>query len=80
MYYLPLFQALIVGETTSTGVGECMPSATAALMCQVPPPHFCSTVVRLIALQILTIGVSRQQRVNTHGGDEKCIINFGQET
>ncbi|XP_021940294.1 protein unc-80 homolog isoform X4 [Zootermopsis nevadensis] len=49
-------QALIVGETTSAGMGECMPSATAALMCQVPPPHFCSTVVRLIALQILAVG------------------------
>jgi hypothetical protein len=54
-----VFQALIVGETASAGVGECMSSATAALMGQVPPPHFCSTVVRLIALQILAIGVSR---------------------
>jgi hypothetical protein len=58
LYYL-IFQALIVGETASAGVGECVSSATAALMGQVPPPQFCSTVVRLIALQILAIGVSR---------------------
>ncbi|KAJ9574016.1 hypothetical protein L9F63_008613, partial [Diploptera punctata] len=49
-------QSLIVGETTSAGMGECVSSASAALMSQVPPPHFCSTVVRLIALQILAIG------------------------
>ncbi|XP_069694357.1 protein unc-80 homolog isoform X2 [Periplaneta americana] len=49
-------QALIVGETTTASMGECVSSATAALMSQVPPPHFCSTVVRLIALQILAIG------------------------
>ncbi|XP_046393341.1 protein unc-80 homolog [Ischnura elegans] len=50
-------QALIVGESSSTGLGgECISSATTALMSQVPPPHFCSTVVRLIALQILAIG------------------------
>jgi hypothetical protein len=49
-------QALVVGETTSSGVGESVSSATAALMGQVPPPHFCSTVVRLVVLQILAIG------------------------
>jgi hypothetical protein len=53
-----LLQALVVGETTSSSVGESVSSATAALMGQVPPPHFCSTVVRLIVLQILAIGVS----------------------
>lgn len=49
------FQALIVLD------GVCIEgcsSATAALMAQPPPPHFCSTVVRLIALQILNTGVS----------------------
>ncbi|KAG8225919.1 hypothetical protein J437_LFUL005955 [Ladona fulva] len=50
-------QSLIVGESNSSGLGgECLSSATTALMSQVPPPHFCSTVVRLIALQILAIG------------------------
>nr|CAD7443504.1 unnamed protein product [Timema bartmani] len=49
-------QALIVGDSTSAGVVECVSSATTALMSQVPPPHFCSTVVRLIALQIIAIG------------------------
>ncbi|KAK4883609.1 hypothetical protein RN001_006928 [Aquatica leii] len=43
-------QALIVGESCPT---EGVSSATAALMNQTPPPHFCSMVVRLIALQIL---------------------------
>jgi len=47
-----------VGDAVSTGVVEGVSSATAALMSQVPPPHFCSIVVRLIALQILAIGVS----------------------
>ncbi|XP_017782231.1 PREDICTED: LOW QUALITY PROTEIN: protein unc-80 homolog, partial [Nicrophorus vespilloides] len=42
-------QSLIVSENCGEGV----PSATAALMNQAPPPNFCSTVVRLIALQIL---------------------------
>nr|CAD7260717.1 unnamed protein product [Timema shepardi] len=50
-------QALIVGDSTSAGVVECVSSATTALMSQVPPPHFCSTVVRLIALQIIAIGI-----------------------
>lgn len=56
-YHFPSLQALIVGDTTSN-IAECVSSATAALMSQVPPPHFCSTVVRLIALQILAVGVS----------------------
>ncbi|GLG97294.1 Protein unc-80 homolog [Gryllus bimaculatus] len=49
-------QALIVGDSNTSSVGECISSASVALMSQVPPPHFCSTVVRLIALQILAIG------------------------
>jgi hypothetical protein len=77
-----MFQSLIVGETTSTGVGECVSSATAALMSLVPPPHFCSTVVRLIALQILAIGVSKIPfnfplfPFVTCRGDEKCMQNL----
>ncbi|KAF5273419.1 hypothetical protein FQA39_LY07436 [Lamprigera yunnana] len=43
-------QTLIVGDTCPA---EGVSSATAALMNQTPPPHFCSMVVRLIALQIL---------------------------
>ncbi|KAG5895326.1 hypothetical protein JTB14_000598 [Gonioctena quinquepunctata] len=42
-------QGLIVSEICST---EGVSGATAALMSQAPPPHFCSMVVRLIALQI----------------------------
>ncbi|XP_073988249.1 unc80, NALCN channel complex subunit isoform X3 [Rhodnius prolixus] len=48
-------QSLIIGET-ATGLGENVSSATTALMSQVPPPHFCDIVVRLIALQILVVG------------------------
>lgn len=48
------FQTLIVGEGYPT---EGVSSATAALMSQTPPPHFCSMVVRLIAQQILNIQV-----------------------
>ncbi|KAL1123884.1 hypothetical protein AAG570_001654, partial [Ranatra chinensis] len=50
-------QSLIIGET-ATGLGENLSSATLALMSQVPPPHFCATVVRLIALQMLAVGES----------------------
>ncbi|XP_024080721.1 protein unc-80 homolog [Cimex lectularius] len=50
-------QSLIVGES-ATGLGENLSSATVALMSQAPPPHFCDTVVRLIALQILAVGES----------------------
>ncbi|RZF41260.1 hypothetical protein LSTR_LSTR010488, partial [Laodelphax striatellus] len=54
-------QSLVVGDasssTTATG-GESQSSATTALMSQVPPPPFPSTVVRLIALQILAVGES----------------------
>jgi hypothetical protein len=73
-----LLQALVVGETTSSGVGESISSATAALMGQVPPPHFCSTVVRLIVLQILAIGVSMSHfNVYMLVGDRKFTQNFG---
>uniref|UniRef100_A0A2A4JD08 Protein unc-80 homolog n=1 Tax=Heliothis virescens TaxID=7102 RepID=A0A2A4JD08_HELVI len=48
-------QALIVSDNNC---GENLSSATAALMSQPPPPHFCSTVVRLIALQIINTGDS----------------------
>jgi hypothetical protein len=41
----------------ATGLGENVSQATVALMSQVPPPSFCATVVRLIALQILAVGV-----------------------
>ncbi|CAH2040543.1 unnamed protein product, partial [Iphiclides podalirius] len=48
-------QSLIVSENNT---GENLSSATAALMSQPPPPHFCSTVVRLIALQVINTGDS----------------------
>ncbi|XP_039288610.1 protein unc-80 homolog isoform X7 [Nilaparvata lugens] len=53
-------QSLVIGEANSSTVtaGESLSSATNALMSQVPPPPFPSTVVRLIALQILAVGES----------------------
>ncbi|CAG9579717.1 unnamed protein product [Danaus chrysippus] len=48
-------QSLIVSDNSS---GENLSSATAALMSQPPPSHFCSTVVRLIALQVVNAGDS----------------------
>ena len=75
-----LLQALVVGETTSSGVGESVSSATAALMGQVPPPHFCSTVVRLIVLQILAIGVSMgHSNVYLHVGGYEIHTEFWYE-
>ncbi|XP_050510714.1 protein unc-80 homolog isoform X5 [Diabrotica virgifera virgifera] len=43
-------QSLVVSGDNCQSEG--MTSATAALLRQAPPPHFCSMVVRLIALQI----------------------------
>ncbi|XP_039948637.1 protein unc-80 homolog isoform X7 [Bactrocera tryoni] len=45
-------QNLIVNEGTSAGEG--VSSAGAALMSQNPPAFFCSTVVRLVALQVVS--------------------------
>ncbi|XP_071444564.1 protein unc-80 homolog isoform X1 [Hetaerina americana] len=66
-------QALIVGESSNAGLGgECLSSATTALMSQVPPPHFCSTVVRLIALQILAIGIFSHLTLETYSLEQVC--------
>ncbi|CAH0559503.1 unnamed protein product [Brassicogethes aeneus] len=45
-------QSLIVSDSSAS---EGVSSATAALMSQAPPQHFCSMVVRLIALQIQNV-------------------------
>ncbi|XP_046742007.1 protein unc-80 homolog isoform X8 [Diprion similis] len=47
-------QALIIGDTT--GLVEVASAASAALMSQIPPQHFCSTVLRLIALHVISLG------------------------
>jgi len=54
------FQALIIGEPVAVGLVDSSSQATTAVMSQIPPPPFCSTVVRLIALQIVAIGVSSE--------------------
>ncbi|XP_044582762.1 protein unc-80 homolog isoform X13 [Cotesia glomerata] len=46
-------QALIVGDT---GLVEVTSGASAALMSKIPPQHFCSTVLRLIALHVISLG------------------------
>ncbi|KAK2588606.1 hypothetical protein KPH14_006375 [Odynerus spinipes] len=46
-------QSLIIGDTPA----EDMTSASsAALMSKIPPHHFCSTVLRLIALHVISLG------------------------
>lgn len=46
-------QALIVGDM---GLVEVTSAASAALMSKIPPQHFCSTVLRLIALHVISLG------------------------
>ncbi|XP_023318464.1 protein unc-80 homolog isoform X2 [Trichogramma pretiosum] len=46
-------QSLIIGDTQGI---EITSSATVALMSRIPPPFFCSTVLRLIALQVISLG------------------------
>uniref|UniRef100_A0A8D8WIK8 Protein unc-80 homolog n=1 Tax=Cacopsylla melanoneura TaxID=428564 RepID=A0A8D8WIK8_9HEMI len=50
-------QSLIIGELGTSGgaTTENCSSSVHALMTQVPPPHFCASVVRLIALQIIAM-------------------------
>ncbi|KAE8737653.1 hypothetical protein FOCC_FOCC016879, partial [Frankliniella occidentalis] len=50
-------QSLIIGEPQPVGMLETFSQSTSALLNKVPPPQFCSMVVRLIALQIVVIGV-----------------------
>lgn len=47
------FQALIVGDTPSEDVTS---ASAAALMSKIPPQHFCSTVLRLISLHVISFG------------------------
>jgi hypothetical protein len=46
-------QALIIGDIAQIEVTS---SASAALMSKIPPQYFCSTVLRLIALQVISMG------------------------
>ncbi|EFN85740.1 Uncharacterized protein KIAA1843 [Harpegnathos saltator] len=46
-------QALIVGDTPAEDVTS---ASAAALMSKLPPQHFCSTVLRLIALHVISYG------------------------
>ncbi|XP_011346095.1 protein unc-80 homolog isoform X3 [Ooceraea biroi] len=45
-------QALIVGDTPE----DVTSASAAALMSKIPPPHFCSTVLRLVALHMISFG------------------------
>ncbi|KAK0161490.1 hypothetical protein PV327_009955 [Microctonus hyperodae] len=46
-------QSLVVGDM---GQVEVTSAASAALMSKIPPQHFCSTVLRLIALHVISLG------------------------
>jgi hypothetical protein len=45
-----------MGEGQASELG--LSSAGAAIMGKLPPAHFCSTVVRLLALQVRALGVT----------------------
>lgn len=46
-------QSLIIGDTSQIEVTS---SASAALMNKIPPDRFCSTVLKLIALHVISLG------------------------
>ncbi|CAL7937444.1 unnamed protein product [Xylocopa violacea] len=46
-------QSLIIGDTPPEDVTS---ASSAALMSKIPPQHFCSTVLRLIALYVISLG------------------------
>lgn len=43
---------------------EHLSSSQAALLGKIPPTHFCSTVVRLLALQVRALGVSNAKNLH----------------
>ncbi|KAK6643812.1 hypothetical protein RUM43_000075 [Polyplax serrata] len=51
-------QSLILGDASNFDISANEPLVVRILMTMVPPPHFCSTVVRLIVMQILLMGES----------------------
>ncbi|CAL4091464.1 unnamed protein product, partial [Meganyctiphanes norvegica] len=73
-------QSLILGERMSDVEG----GAGAAAWTQTPPPHFCSMVVKIVAMQILAMGVTYSLEhcfggtslFSTTDKTENIIINF----
>lgn len=51
-------QGLVASEPGAHDAPPAAGSAGAAAVSQAPPAHFCSTVVRLISLQVVSAGVS----------------------
>lgn len=51
--FLSVLQSLVIGDTNNV---EMTSASTAALMSKIPPSHFCSTVLRLIALYVISLG------------------------
>ena len=51
--FLNTCQSLIVGDTSGIEVTS---SASQALMSKIPPSYFCTQVLRLIALQVISLG------------------------
>ncbi len=51
-----ILQCLLMGEGQASELG--LSTAGQVLLGKIPPTHFCSTVVRLLALQVRALGVS----------------------
>lgn len=59
-------------------------SASTALMSKIPPQHFCSTVLRLISLHVISLGegYSLENACGSHGmfanytRTENILLNF----
>lgn len=71
---------MIVGDTPPEDVTS---ASAAALMSKIPPPHFCSTVLRLIALHVISFGegyslenVLGQNMFATQTRTENAMLNL----
>lgn len=62
-----LFQCLLMGEGQASELG--LSTAGQALMGKIPPTHFCSTVVRLLALQVRALG-------ETYSLEQACGVQY----
>ncbi|XP_043466068.1 protein unc-80 homolog isoform X3 [Leptopilina heterotoma] len=74
-------QAIIIGDITGI---EMTSAASTALMSKIPPQHFCSTVLRLISLHVISLGegYSLENACGSHGmfanytRTENMLLNF----
>lgn len=54
-------QGIIVGDSGSTATAVVDNFQQSIIPVETPPPHFCAIVIRLLALHILAIGVSKSK-------------------